>query len=170
MKLFIEINDQTIEFIEQNGDDGYTLLKGKANIDYDLIRLGENRYSLIWENRSYLLRFTRRDGQICVNSDGREYVVRIETEQERRIREMTSGREEEQHDVTLKAPIPGLVTKIYTMAGEKINKNDPVLILEAMKMENIIKAPYSCVVSDVLIKTGQSVEQDAALVKLISEN
>ncbi len=170
MKIYAQIADQTIEFIKKNNGNGYALALNNSDIVYDLENLGGNRYSLIWDNRSYLLYFSPKDDKIIVSLDGGEYDVHIETERERRIREMTAGREYEQRDMILKAPIPGLVSKILVNADDHVQKEYPMLILEAMKMENIIKAPCSCQVSQIMVKTGQSVEQDAPLLKLKSSN
>jgi biotin carboxyl carrier protein len=168
MKLFAEIDGQTITFIERNNDERYSLILGDSAAEYDFVQLDENRYSLIWENRSYLLHFSRKDGNIFVTHEGQQYAVKIETEREKRIRDLTSVKESDQRDMILKAPIPGLVSKIDIAVDQEVNKGEPLLILEAMKMENIIKAPCSCRVSEILVKTGQNVEQDMPLVKLKS--
>ena len=58
----------------------------------------------------------------------------------------------------IKAPMPGLVLKVFVNEGAEIKKGDNLFILEAMKMENIIKAPADVIVKTVRIKPGDKVE------------
>lgn len=59
----------------------------------------------------------------------------------------------------LKAPMPGLVLRTFVKEGDAVTKGDNLLILEAMKMENIIKAPADAIVKMVKIKPGDKVEK-----------
>ncbi len=59
----------------------------------------------------------------------------------------------------LKAPMPGLVLKIFVQEGDIIAKGENLFILEAMKMENIIKAPADVTIKNIKIKPGDKVEK-----------
>jgi biotin carboxyl carrier protein len=63
----------------------------------------------------------------------------------------------------LKAPMPGMVLKVFVGEGAEVKKGDNLFILEAMKMENIIKAPADVVVKSVKIKHGDKVEKNQIL-------
>ena len=63
----------------------------------------------------------------------------------------------------IKAPMPGMVLKVFVTEGMEIQKGDNLFILEAMKMENIIKAPADVVVKTVKIKPGDKVEKGQVL-------
>jgi biotin carboxyl carrier protein len=63
----------------------------------------------------------------------------------------------------IKAPMPGLVLKVFVSEGTEVKKGDNLFILEAMKMENIIKAPADVVVKTVKIKPGDKVEKGQIL-------
>jgi biotin carboxyl carrier protein len=65
----------------------------------------------------------------------------------------------------LKAPMPGLVLKIFVNEGDEIRKGDNLFILEAMKMENIIKSPADVIVKSVKIKPGDKVEKNQVLLQ-----
>lgn len=65
----------------------------------------------------------------------------------------------------LKSPMPGLVLKIEAKPGDMLQKGDPILVLEAMKMENVLKAPAEVEVKEVLVKAGKAVEKNTVLVK-----
>jgi biotin carboxyl carrier protein len=63
----------------------------------------------------------------------------------------------------IKAPMPGMVLKVFVNEGMEIKKGDNLFILEAMKMENIIKAPADVTVKTVKIKPGDKVEKGQIL-------
>ena len=65
----------------------------------------------------------------------------------------------------LAAPMPGRVTSIHIELGQEIQPGDPILSLEAMKMENILKSPGDGTVKAIKIKKGQSVEKNQVLIQ-----
>lgn len=64
----------------------------------------------------------------------------------------------------VKAPMPGLVLKIFVKEGDEVKKGENLFILEAMKMENIIKSPGDVVVKSIKIKPGDKVEKGQVLI------
>ena len=66
----------------------------------------------------------------------------------------------------IKAFIPGTIKKIHVKRRSKVNQNDEMLILEAMKMNNIIISPIDGVVKEVMVKVGQKVARNAVLIVL----
>ncbi len=63
------------------------------------------------------------------------------------------------------APLPGTVTEVFVKPGEQIEKGHVVLIIEAMKMKNSIRAVRSGIVGEVLVSAGQSVAHKQALIR-----
>lgn len=63
----------------------------------------------------------------------------------------------------MKAPMPGMILKIRKSAGEQILQGESILILEAMKMENDLKAPASGILKKVYVTEGTAVEKGAKL-------
>ncbi len=66
----------------------------------------------------------------------------------------------------LPSPLQGTVFKILVKVGDRVAVNQPVLVLEAMKMENEITSPFGGVVRQILVKEGQGVDADAPLIVL----
>jgi biotin carboxyl carrier protein len=64
----------------------------------------------------------------------------------------------------LKAPMPGLVLDIVVSEGQEVKKGDALVVLEAMKMENILKSPADVVVKKISVKKGTAVEKNQVLV------
>jgi 3-methylcrotonyl-CoA carboxylase alpha subunit len=68
------------------------------------------------------------------------------------------------------APMPGLVKKLFTRAGEKVTRGDPLLVLEAMKMEHTLTAPRDGVIAEVMAAAGDQVSEGTRLVALADAN
>ena len=64
----------------------------------------------------------------------------------------------------IKAPLPGVITEICVTEGEEVAAGDTVIVLEAMKMANALQAEKSGKISAIVVKVGQSVMEDEALV------
>lgn len=69
-------------------------------------------------------------------------------------------------DGRVKAPIPGLISRILVSAGEAVTAGQPVIMLEAMKMENEIRAPADGVVVAIPVSPGETVVRNQVLVEL----
>lgn len=66
----------------------------------------------------------------------------------------------------LAAPMPGVVLEVLVAVGTRVNRGDPLLVLEAMKMRNTIRSPHDAVVVEVAVAAGQPVGPGDALVRL----
>ena len=63
----------------------------------------------------------------------------------------------------VKAPMPGLELEIMAEPGQEVEKGTPLLILEAMKMENVLKSPAEGVIKKIEVVKGQAVEKNFVL-------
>ena len=66
----------------------------------------------------------------------------------------------------LTAPLPGVVLDVLVGAGDAVQRGDPILVLEAMKMRNTIRAPADGVVAEIFVEAGQPVGPGEVLVRL----
>jgi pyruvate carboxylase subunit B len=77
-----------------------------------------------------------------------------------------SARPRPSHEGCVSTAMPGSIVEVKVKAGDKVNAGDPVLVIEAMKMENEIQAPKSGVVIAVHVKKGDSVTPDETLLEI----
>lgn len=110
--------------------------------------------------------FVERCEDVClVTIEGQRYQVRVEDEGLRRAgRRREAVLEAGQAEVT--SPMPGLVVAVLVEEGQRVRAGEGLLILEAMKMENEIRAPRTGVVERVNIAPGQRVGRDDLLVRI----
>ncbi len=69
-------------------------------------------------------------------------------------------------DGRIKAPIPGLIKTVFVAAGDRVEAGQPIIVLEAMKMENEIHAPKSGLVTQINVKPGQDVKLHEVLAEI----
>jgi biotin carboxyl carrier protein len=98
--------------------------------------------------------------------DGREVRIKLRDTVEHRVHAM--GFDVNKNHVKLKqisSPMPGLVLKVLAAEGDEVTEGQPVLVLEAMKMENVLSAPTAGVISEILTQAGKNVNKGQVLVK-----
>ena len=96
---------------------------------------------------------------------GRELEAEVVDERTRTLREMTGGAQAAT-ELTVKAPMPGLVVRVEVEVGDRVTAGQGVVIVEAMKMENELKAPGEGTVAKIEVSPGQTVEKGAVLLVL----
>ena len=132
----------------------------------DLVRTGPSTFSLVRNGRSHrvlVLKEDRENGTVRLRIGSHTYTVQLQDDRSRLMQ--TLGLDKSVLKVKeIKAPMPGMVLNILVKPGDVVKKNDPILILEAMKMENMIKAPGDATVSAVHAEKGKAVEKGQLLV------
>ena len=73
---------------------------------------------------------------------------------------------EEKDPGKITAFIPGTIVEVYVKKGQKVDDGKPLLILEAMKMRNIVRSPFSGKIKSVKVKKGEVVTKDQLLVEI----
>lgn len=99
-------------------------------------------------------------------SRGATFQVRIRNRLDELIDSMGMKRSGNARLTHLKAPMPGLVLKIAVSEGQTLAENDTVLILEAMKMENVLKVGHDTVIKKICVKEGEAVDKGQVLIEL----
>ena len=133
--------------------------------DYELLTVCNHSYILKLNNKVFDLTSENLNGDkftVLISGDRFEVVVRTALQDKAfKLLETTAG--SQHHRTDAKAPMPGLILKIKKNAGEKVDMGDSVIILEAMKMENDIKAPASGIIENIYISEGTAVEKGTLL-------
>ncbi|MSP12717.1 MAG: biotin/lipoyl-binding protein [Chloroflexi bacterium] len=173
MKYAVTIGQQ--EFVVEIQASGQVIVDGQpyeidmASIDGApaLSRSGAGSLlSLLIDNKSYEVFIERQEQDYRVMLGGEMYVVNVEDERLRRLQELGGHQASVSGEVVVKAPMPGLVVSVPVAPGQMVEMGQPVVILEAMKMENQIRAPRTGMVRAVRVSSGEVVNLGQIMVVL----
>ncbi|MGQ9490692.1 MAG: acetyl-CoA carboxylase biotin carboxyl carrier protein subunit [Anaerolineae bacterium] len=158
MKYFATINNRTYEIdIDHQGQ--VTVDGHKLSADMKLVG-GHHLYSLLLDNVSYEVVLDTENEKrnfYTVMVSGLQYTVKVQDERSRRLALVDRSLRPPEGELLIKAPIPGLVVKVPVEVGQEVAEGETLVILEAMKMENELRAPRRGVVSDVRVAAGDQV-------------
>lgn len=132
----------------------------------DLINKGTDSH-LIHDNKSYHIEVLHIQGKnIRLKLDNAIYEVKIQDKVDQMISDMGLDKVKEVILNNIQAPMPGLILDILVEPGQSISPGDPILILEAMKMENVIKAEGSGTIKSILLEKGAAVEKNQVIIEM----
>jgi len=131
--------------------------------------LGDQVYAVSSNGKTHVLEVLKvnlEDKTMTIRSNHRTYDLVFKDELDLVLDKMGIKRSAELVNKNVKAPMPGKVLEVLAKAGDRLSKGDNLLILEAMKMENVIKAEVDCVVKKVHITKLENVEKNQVLIEL----
>jgi biotin carboxyl carrier protein len=161
----VKVNQDAEYGIQQEKDE--ILLDGKS-LDIDLLELGNGRFHLIHEGRSFnasLVKLDPQEKKLCIKINNRKYDLEVEDQYDQLLQKLGLDNLASAAISQLKAPMPGLVLDILVEEGQTVSKDDSILILEAMKMENVLKSPADLTIKKISVETKQSVEKNQLLIE-----
>lgn len=143
------------------------LLVNGQMVDADIAQLNELLYHVINENGSYnaeVVSFNREEKTAEIKVNNTVYKVAAKDQFDLLLDKMGLSNLMAAKISEIKAPMPGMVLKVLVTEGAEVKKGDNLFILEAMKMENIIKSPADVTVKTIKIKPGDKVEKGQVLI------
>jgi len=125
--------------------------------------------SVLYNGKSYTAiveSVDRKAKEMSLRVNGQLYKISIKEPIDQLLSNMGMDLKAMQKAEPIKAPMPGMVLKILVTPGQQINKGDGLVILEAMKMENILKATSPATVKAVRVNERTAVEKGTVLIEL----
>jgi biotin carboxyl carrier protein len=159
------------------GDREYALtrsLEGTLSVDghevtHELLPLGNGRHLLRIGAKSYEVELGgagEQEHSMLVYVNNRAFVVELDNETTLLLKQIEAGQPTRVHAAVLRAPMPGRISKLLVTQGELVEAGQGIIVLEAMKMENELRAPAAGIVKTVRVKEGDAVEKNALLLEL----
>jgi len=161
----IKVNSK-YDFETGRNDDGLSI-NNKKN-DADVKQLNDSSWHIIDQFKSYnaeVVSFNAAEKTAEIKVNNNIYTVSAKDQYDVLLDKLGLSSLNSAKVSEVKAPMPGLVLKVMVTEGDEVKKGDNLFVLEAMKMENIIKSPADVVVKTVKLKPGDKVEKGQVLLQ-----
>jgi biotin carboxyl carrier protein len=148
--------------------DDDSILVDDERFSWDLLKVEENYFHVIHQHKNYrilILKLDRANKKVLLKINNKKYEVILQDKFDLLLEKMGMNNTNGGNVISIKAPMPGLIIDLKVKDGDLVKQNDPLIVLEAMKMENVIKSPGDSVVKSVKVKKGESVEKNQILIE-----
>ncbi|GAB3232828.1 biotin/lipoyl-binding protein [Algoriphagus aestuariicola] len=162
--MFSVILQNAVHKVEKNED---SISVNQRTIAWDLRWIGERKVHLIRDNESIeaeLLSIDHATKTLQIRIGHKTASLKLKDRFDLLLEQMGMSMNGSGSVKDIKAPMPGLILDLMVKPGDEVKKGDVVLILEAMKMENIIKSPGDGIVREIKVALKQSVEKNQVMI------
>jgi biotin carboxyl carrier protein len=138
-----------------------------APIEWDIVEVRDQTFHILKNNKSYtatLISHNPEEKTMVVNVNGNDYEIGIKDKYDLLLQKLGISAGATKVVQQIKAPMPGLIIQLIAAEGDEIKKGDSLLILEAMKMENVLKSPRDGKIKKVHVQLKQAVEKNQLLI------
>lgn len=144
-------------------------LKKKAAEALDSIKIDSSNFHLLENNQAFdvsVIHSNFLNKTLTISVNGNTYEVKIEDEYDQQVKKMGLLAVTSQKVNAIKAPMPGLIVDVMIEEGQEISEGTPLLVLSAMKMENIILSQGEGVVKSIAVKKDDVVEKGQLIIEM----
>ncbi|WP_291725074.1 acetyl-CoA carboxylase biotin carboxyl carrier protein subunit [Bernardetia sp.] len=137
-------------------------------IESDIQQISEREFHVLRNNVSYRVEVLKADyeaKEFEIRINGNIHTLKAKDRMDLLLESLGMENAASAKVTDLKAPMPGLVLDILIEEGAKVEKGTPLMILEAMKMENVLKAAGEGEIKSIPVNKGQNVEKGAVLIE-----
>ena len=154
--------------IDENDSSFVITYKGKKYVA-ETVQIGPGQFNVLLNGKSVRFNAARVDQQtLSITTALGNSEVKILSEREKLAAELFGVGAGSAAEGDIHAPMPGLILRVEVREGDKVSAGQPLLIMEAMKMENEIKSPLDGTVTRIQVEEQAAVEKDDLL--LVIEN
>ena len=169
MKYIVDLNGKRQE-VDVDGEsvtlDGHTVLARVDEIEGTPVRL----VNIGSEVHRVVMRRGASRGAYTLWVDGFRFDGEALDERTRAIRDITAESARSLGPASLVAPMPGLIVRVNVSTGDAVQAGQGLVVMEAMKMENELRAPAAGIVKTIMVEAGKAVEKGTVLVDFEQES
>lgn len=164
MKYLVDVNGERVEVlldaegVSVDGAREDAHLADVAGTSVRLVTIGGVQHRVV-------ARRGGERGRYALWLDGWRFDVEALDERTRAIRELSAANAGPAGPAPVVAPMPGLVVRVHVAVGDRVQAGQGVVVMEAMKMENELRAPAAGVVKSIAAVPGAAVEKGTRLIE-----
>ena len=159
MKYEVGVGEQTRTIEIEKRDNGYLIRTADGPSRYYEVEHLDGIYNFLDNGKSYDICCLKHSDGVEVEVAGERHIIRVEDPRKKALKLVDSAGEG-----LIKTQMPGRITELCVARGEQVEQGQIVIIVEAMKMENPLKASRAGIVSEIFVDEGDLVEAKAKLV------
>ncbi|WP_323757313.1 acetyl-CoA carboxylase biotin carboxyl carrier protein subunit [Roseivirga sp.] len=157
-----ENHESEVEFKDDN-----ILLNG-SDFHWNISKNSKDKFQIIKDGKSFnaeVIGFDKESKLVEIKINNQIYNVSVKDKMDQLLQKMGISNLNSTTLKEVKAPMPGLIHDILVEVGHEVKKGDQLMILEAMKMENVLKSPGAGTIQSIEVEKGNSVEKNQILIK-----
>ena len=160
-----KVND-TYDYLIEKIKDQFTVNGEKKNLDIQ--RIDETNYHIIHNNKSFkvsILHYDIQTKKFEIKVNEHTYKVELQDENDLLLEKIGIQKDSIKKDDGLIAPMPGLIIDIRVKEGQTVKSGDPLIVLKAMKMENVLISPHDGIIKKILVEKNQKINKDELILQ-----
>ncbi len=165
MKYEVNLGDKALSIDIKIAGDKLVIDSALGQMRLDAVKIQRGVYSVLLDNQSFVVGVCSENDQ-RVNVNGAPLSIKLLDAIHLHLRDLGWESVEETKLGQVATQIPGLITKIFYQVGDEVEEGEPLLLMEAMKMENEIKAPVSGTILKINVQAGQTVDKGTNIIEI----
>ncbi|KYG76534.1 biotin/lipoyl-containing protein [Roseivirga echinicomitans] len=157
-----ENHESEVEFKDDN-----ILLNG-SDFHWNISKTSKDKFQITKDEKTFnaeVIGFDKESKLVEIKINNQIYNVSVKDKMDQLLKKMGITSLSNSVLKEVKAPMPGLIHDILVEVGQEVKKGDQLMILEAMKMENVLKSPGAGTIQSIEVEKGNSVEKNQILIK-----
>ncbi|MDL5510622.1 acetyl-CoA carboxylase biotin carboxyl carrier protein subunit [Arenibacter sp. M-2] len=145
------------------------VLNPEDSTSLDLVAIGNRQFHVLRHNRSYTIKILNTDfakKTMTIEVNGNAYEMVLADEYDQMVRKMGLLTAQVHKINSIKAPMPGLIIDIMATIGQKVVAGTPLIVLSAMKMENIITSGGEGVIKSINVEVNDTVDKGQLIIEM----
>ena len=162
----VSVSDQVFDIAFNESNKKIVEVNNKT-LEWDIIKLEMDSIHIIYDNKSYnaeILESSYEKKSFKIRVNNKVYELKVKDRYDELLAELGISNNNGAKVHQVKAAMPGKVLEVNVKVGDKVKQGENLLVLEAMKMENIIKSPEDGIIKSCEVKVGTTVNKNQILI------
>jgi biotin carboxyl carrier protein len=137
-------------------------------VNGSIIKINNYQFHLIYKNASYnvdVIKINAEEKTLVLKINSVKFTLQLKDKYDELLHSLGLDNLAVKKISDVKAPMPGMVLSVLVQEGVEVKKGDALIILEAMKMENILKSPSDGLIKKIIATKGRAVEKNEILIQ-----